>query len=140
MKGFELASNAIILIVICIIIAATMISYIMLQSYQQERKTKAEMVFNELCTEYSSAGCDWKLTKSESFDAFYNACKTMYGENEGKYTCLNRYCCQMKQPVPCDAQCGICAGIEKMGLSTSECCSDYKNTCADMCSTCSAGV
>ena len=136
MKGFSLALTLLIIAALSIAVLVFVNSFFLSQSGTAMTNAEAQNIFYSRCSEYEREGFAWSVTRSEGFKEFLEACKVLFGEQNGRFSCLFDFCGSQSQNLACDSLCNACAGFEQAGADKSLCCGQFASTCETSCSVC----
>lgn len=99
------------------------------QSGESLSRTEANRIFYDTCSEYRKSKCDWTLTYNEKYNEYMKACRVLFEQEAGRYSCLYRFCCEETKNVLCAGLCHACEANKAGGLDTGLCCARYRAEC-----------
>jgi hypothetical protein len=132
----DLPMNVLVVLALVVLVLIVLSAFFFGQSGQQMTEAEANKIFNLNCENYRNANCQWRVTRSDSFGEFLQACHVLYGPNQHEFSCLYDFCCGFSGDVSCQGFCSLCRGNKYAGLpadSINNCLDVYSNKCEGTC-------
>lgn len=133
----ELSIKTVVALLFVILVLLSFTLFFSSQSGEQITEAQASRIFYETCSEYRESDCDWTVTYEEKYNEYMDACRALFDQEAGRYSCLYRFCCEQTKNVLCSGLCHACTGNSDSKASTAGCCLRFKTECGDIeCSVC----
>ena len=134
----ELPLKIIVIAAVVVIVLSVLLTFFLRSSGGAMSDADAHRIFDTECAAYKQLACSWDVTYGESFPAYLQACRRIYGEQRDSYSCLYSLCqqCYETDNLKCAGLCNICNGHQSASVDRATCCSAYRAQCSDRCSAC----
>lgn len=128
----ELSFKTMIVSALAVLVLISFIFFFSSQSGEQLTQAQANRIFYDLCSDYRESNCDWTVTYEERYSDYMNACRVLFQQEAGRYSCLYRFCCEQTKNVLCSGLCHACEANDEIKTSTAVCCTRYRAECGDI--------
>ncbi|MFC2143297.1 hypothetical protein ACFLQN_02770 [Candidatus Aenigmatarchaeota archaeon] len=136
MKGLEISTNMMVLVILVVIVLSVIAYFVSSQGSTQSERAEANRVFAEQCNIYKEGGCTWSVTRTSKFIDFAESCQVLFGNQNKAYSCLYKFCCELSQDKVCEGLCSVCKANSRIRMTTTlvnDCLDDYYSQCDNTC-------